>query len=136
VHQAGKWVATTSSAFQKGMISICIMIAAANKRPQGMHHERMQPRKLFTGQMMNATNDSVVGNKIRKRALFAAFSYAGAATSTATKMQAWLLLKRAMPAANDRDLGGVINVINPRIIKGAAMDFLKFTDDGLAVIRF
>jgi len=97
----------------KGAIRICIMIAAANKRPQGMHRERMQPRKLFTGQMMNATNDIVVGSKIRGRALFTTFSYARAATSTATKMQAWLLLKRAMPAANDRDLGGVINVINP-----------------------
>ena len=85
---------------------------------------------------MNATNDIVVENKIRKRALFAAFSYAGPATSTATKMQAWLLLKRAMSAANDCDLGGVIAEVNQRIIKGATMDFLKFTDDGFAVIRF
>jgi hypothetical protein len=86
--------------------------------------------------MMNATNDSVVENKIRKRVLFAAFSDARAATGTAAKMQAWLLLKRAMSPANDCDLGGVIAVVNQRIIKGATMDFLKFTDDGFAVIRF
>jgi len=40
-----------------------------------------------------------------------------------------------MPAYYD-DLGCMVDVINLRIIKGAAVNFLKFTNDGLGIIGF
>ena len=70
------------------------------------------------------------------RGLFPAFGNTLAATRTATKVKARLLLKRPMMATYDDDLGCMVEVINLRIIKGAAVNFLKFTNDGLGIIGF
>ena len=68
--------------------------------------------------------------------LFPTFSNTFAATRTAPKVKAWLLFKwPVMPAYYD-DLGCMVEVINLRIIKGAAVNFLKFTNDGLGIIGF
>jgi len=70
------------------------------------------------------------------RGLFPAFGNTLAATRAATKVKAWLLFKwPVMPAYYD-DLGCMVEVINLRIIKGAAVNFLKFTNDGLGIIGF
>ena len=70
------------------------------------------------------------------RGLFTAFGNTLAATRAATKVKAWLLFKwPVMPAYYD-DLGCMVEVINLRIIKGAAVNFLKFTDDGFGIIGF
>lgn len=68
--------------------------------------------------------------------LFSAFGNTLAATRTAAKVKARLLFEWPMAAANDGDFGCMVKIINPRIIKGATMDFLKFTDDGFSVIGF
>ena len=70
------------------------------------------------------------------RGLFPAFGNTLAATRTAAKVKARLLFEWPMAAANDGDFGCMVIIINPRIIKGATMDFLKFTDDGFSVIGF
>ena len=68
--------------------------------------------------------------------LFSAFGNTLAATRTAAKVKARLLFEWPMAAANDDDFGCMVNIINLRIIKGAAVNFLKFTDDGLGIIGF
>ena len=70
------------------------------------------------------------------RGLFPAFGNTLAATRTAAKVKAGLLFKRSVAAADDDDLGCMVEVINLRIIKGAAVNFLKFTNDGLGIIGF
>ena len=70
------------------------------------------------------------------RGLFPAFGNTLTATRTATKVKARLLFKWPMPAANDNDFGCMVEIINLRIIKGAAVNFLKFTDDGFGIIGF
>jgi len=70
------------------------------------------------------------------RGLFPAFGNTLAATRAATKVKAWLLFKWPVAAANDDDFACMVEVINLRIIKGAAVNFLKFTDDGFGVIGF
>ena len=70
------------------------------------------------------------------RRLFPAFGNTLAATRAATKVKARLLFEWPVAAAYYGDLGCMVDVINPRIIKGATVDFLKFTDDGLSVIGF
>ena len=70
------------------------------------------------------------------RSLFAAFGNTLAATRAATKVKAWLLFKwPVMPAYYD-DLGCMVEVINLRIIKGATVNSLKFTDNGFGIIGF
>ena len=70
------------------------------------------------------------------RSLFPAFGNTLAATRTATKVKAGLLFKRPVMATDDDDLGCMVEVINLRIIKGAAVNSLKFTNDGLGIIGF
>ena len=70
------------------------------------------------------------------RGLFPAFGNTLAATRTATKVKAGLLFKwPVMPAYYD-DLGCMVEVINLRIIKGATVNSLKFTDNGFGIIGF
>ena len=70
------------------------------------------------------------------RGLFSAFGNTLAATRAASKVKAGLLFKwPVMPAYYD-DLGCMVEVINLRIIKSAAVNFLKFTNDGLGIIGF
>ena len=45
------------------------------------------------------------------------------------KVKTRLLFEWPVAAANDDDFGCMVEVINLRIIKGAAVNFLKFTDD-------
>ena len=78
----------------------------------------------------------IVGNYVFGRVLFPAFGNTLAATRTATKVKAGLLLKRPVMATYDDDLGCMVEVINLRIIKGATVNFLKFTDDGFGIIGF
>ena len=70
------------------------------------------------------------------RGLSPAFGNTLAASRTATKVKARLLFEWPVAAANDDDLGCMVEVINLRIIKGATVDFLKFTDDGFGIIGF
>ena len=70
------------------------------------------------------------------RGLFPAFGNTLAATRAATKVKARLLFKWPVMPAYDDDLGCVVEVINLRIIKGATVNFLKFTDDGFSIIWF
>ena len=78
----------------------------------------------------------VAWNVSLARGLFPAFGNTLAATRAATKVKAWLLFKwPVMPAYYD-DLGCMVEVINLRIIKGAAVNFLKFTNDGIGIIGF
>ena len=70
------------------------------------------------------------------RGLFSAFGNTLAATRAASKVKAGLLFKwPVMPAYYD-DLGCMVEVINLRIIKGATVNFLKFTNDGIGIIGF
>jgi hypothetical protein len=78
----------------------------------------------------------VVGNYVFGRVLFPAFGNTLAATRTATKVKAGLLLKRPVMATYDDDLGCMVEVINLRIIKGATVNSLKLTDYGFGVIGF
>ena len=68
--------------------------------------------------------------------LFPTFGNTFAATRTATKVKARLLFEWPVAVANDDDLGCMVEVINLRIIKGATVNFLKFTDDGSGIIGF
>ena len=68
--------------------------------------------------------------------LFSTFSNTFAATRTTPKVKTRLLFEWPVAAANDDDFGCMIEVINLRIIKGAAVNFLKFTNDGLGIIGF
>ena len=68
--------------------------------------------------------------------LFPTFSNTFAATRTAPKVKTRLLFEWPVAAANDDDFGCMVEVINLRIIKGAAVNFLKFTDDGFGIIGF
>ena len=70
------------------------------------------------------------------RGLFTAFGNTLTATRTATKVKAGLLFKWPVMAAYDDNLGYMVEVINLRIIKGATVNFLKFTDDGFSIIWF
>jgi hypothetical protein len=70
------------------------------------------------------------------RSLFSAFGNTLAATRTATKVKARLLFKRSVAAADDDDLGCMVEVIDLRIIEGATMNSLKFTDNGFGIIGF
>ena len=70
------------------------------------------------------------------RGLSPAFGNTLAATRTATKVKTRLLFEWPVAAANDDDFGCMVEVINLRIIKGAAVNFLKFTDDGFVIIGF
>ena len=70
------------------------------------------------------------------RSLFSAFGNTLAATRTATKVKARLLFEWPMAAANDDNFGCMVEVINFRVIKGATMNFLKFTNDGFGIIGF
>ena len=70
------------------------------------------------------------------RSLFPAFGNTLAATRTATKVKAGLLFKRPVAAADDNDFGCMVEIINLRIIKGATVNSLKFTDNGLSIIGF
>ena len=70
------------------------------------------------------------------RGLFPAFGNTLAATRAATKVKAGLLFKRPVAAADDDDLGCMVEVINLRIIEGATVNFLKFTNNGFGVIGF
>ena len=70
------------------------------------------------------------------RALFSAFGNTLAATRAATKVKAGLLFKRPVAAADDDDLGCMVEVINLRIIEGAPVNSLKFTNNGFGVIGF
>jgi hypothetical protein len=70
------------------------------------------------------------------RRLFPAFGNTLAAPCAATKVKARLLFEWPVVAAYYGDLGCMVDVINLRIIKGATVDFSKFTDDGLSVIGF
>ena len=68
--------------------------------------------------------------------LFPTFRNTLAATRTATKVKTRLLFKWPVMATYDDDLGYMVEVINFRIIKGATVNFLKFTDDGFGIIGF
>ena len=70
------------------------------------------------------------------RSLFPAFGNTLTATRTATKVKARLLFKWSVMTTYDDDLGYMVDVINFRIIKGATVNFLKFTDNGLSIIGF
>ena len=70
------------------------------------------------------------------RSLFSAFGNTLAATRTATKVKAGLLFKRPVTAADDNDFGCMVEIINLRIIKGATVNSLKFTDNGFSIIGF
>ena len=70
------------------------------------------------------------------RGLFTAFGNTLAATRTATKVKAGLLFKWPVMAAYYDDLGRMVEVINLRIIKGATVNSLKFTDNGFGIIGF
>ena len=70
------------------------------------------------------------------RSLFPAFGNTLAATRTATKVKAGLLFKRPVTAADDNDFGCMVEIINLRIIKGATVNSLKFTDNGFSIIGF
>ena len=78
----------------------------------------------------------VVGNYVFGRVLFLAFGNTLTATRTATKVKAGLLFKWPVMAAYYDDLGRMVEVINLRVIKGATVNFLKFTDDGFGIIGF
>ena len=78
----------------------------------------------------------VVWNVSLARGLFPAFGNTLAATRTATKVKAGLLFKWPVMAAYYDDLGCMVEVINLRIIKGATVNFLKFTDYGFGIIGF
>ena len=68
--------------------------------------------------------------------LFPTFCNTLAATRAATKVKAGLLFKRPVAAADYDNLGCMVEVINLRIIKGTAVNFLKFTNNGLGIIGF
>ena len=68
--------------------------------------------------------------------LLSTFSNTFAATRTAPKVKTRLLFERPVAAANDDDFGCMVEVINLRIIKGAAVNFFKFSDDGFGIIGF
>ena len=70
------------------------------------------------------------------RGLFPAFGNTLAATRAATKVKAGLLFKRPVAAADDDDLGCMVEVINLRIIEGAPVNSLKFTNNRFGVIGF
>ena len=70
------------------------------------------------------------------RGLFSTFGNTLAATRTATKVKAGLLFKWPVMATYYDDLGCMVEVINLRIIKGAAVNFLKFTNDGIGIVGF
>jgi hypothetical protein len=70
------------------------------------------------------------------RRLFSAFGNTLAATRTATKVKAGLLFKRPVAAADDDDLGCMVEVINLRIIEGATVNSVEFTDNGFGIIGF
>ena len=68
--------------------------------------------------------------------LFPTFSNTFAATRTAPKVKAGLLFKRPVAAADDDDFGCMVEIINLRIIKGATVNSLKFTNNGFSIIGF
>lgn len=68
--------------------------------------------------------------------LFPTFGNTLAATRAATKVKAGLLFKRPVVAADDDDLGCMVEIVNLRIIEGATVNSLKFTNNGTGVIGF